>query len=393
MAQRTEDDGVPLEEFDKIPYFAKPMSVDHAIASLSFYVGSEWHCWLPAGNRLVKAQMLPVEAKYFGDKAERPTDHVFPLLNLIAQRALFPEANRYFRGIWNDYQGLATSLAKLRAFFELKDSKYEVRRFAMTEVEYIVFVCRSLFDLLQELIAVLIGRCEFSGQKLKQLPKSYADIVLHANNPRTATEITDKYGLPMAISEWYVKHLGFFLGLRKLRDSIVHGGADAVKILFVTERGFAITKDQRPYCELYQWPVERELPNGLVPLRPVICLIVQKTIDASSEFADVIQSVVHFPPELAPGFRLYSRGHFDQELSEMPEAVSTAGPGDGGWPESGFGPRFPSPRAGVRRRRQCTWPVSTRTPAHAGLAQLSDRSASAARHAGAGGLLGQVVTR
>ena len=323
MPKATRTTTVSAEELQKIPFLAKPITMDRVIPCLQFYVGGEWHCWLPVGPQLQKMKMWPSEAKYFGDKPERDTDQLFPLLDFIAQRAFVPEAGMFFYGIWNDYQSLAATLAKLKVFFEMKGGKYEVRRFVQTEVEYIILVCRSLFDLLQELIAVYWSRIAFRDKKARKLPKSFADVDRDGEKVRSASDIQNKYDLPEPMARWYATHADFFLKLRAMRDRLVHSGENPVEMVFTAESGFAISKELRPFCELYEWPPGCEIQNGLVPFRPVLCLLIERVLRACNEFAAMIQTLVQFPPEMAPGLHLYSRGYFDQELSEVPSVIAT----------------------------------------------------------------------
>ena len=322
MPRSTRTTTVPAEELQTIPFLAKPISEHRVVPTLQFYVSGEWHCWLPVGPTLHKMKMWPVEANYFSDRAEKETDQLFPLLDFMAQRALFPETGVFFNGIRNDFQNLAAALAKLRAFFEMKGGKYELHRFVQTETEYIIFVCRSLFDLLQELISVYWSRIDFSGRMTRNLPKSFADVIREGENERPVSVIQRKYGLPEPMAQWYSSYAGFFLKLRAMRDRIVHSGADAVEMVFITEDGFAISKEPRPFCELYEWPAGREIENGLVPFRPVLCSMVQRAVNACNDFAGMIQALVRFPPEIAPGLHLYSRGHYDTELSEVPSVIA-----------------------------------------------------------------------
>src|SRR5260370_22371117 len=138
-----------VEQLQQIHFLATPMDPNRIVPCLSFFVNGEWHCWMAFGEKLEKMQMWPVEASYFGDKPERLTDQRFPILHLIAQHTLFADVLLQFRGIWNDYQSLAASLAKLTLYYRSRNDGIEVSRFVQTELEYIILVCRSLFDLLQ----------------------------------------------------------------------------------------------------------------------------------------------------------------------------------------------------------------------------------------------------
>lgn len=316
---------IALEELKAIPYFNASASInERCVNCLSFYVRGEWHCWLPAGDKLHKMQMRPSEASYFGDAPERPTDQCFRLFHLMAQRSLFREMDRAYRGILNDFQNFGASLAKVKLFYETSKQKgRETARFCQTEIEYIVTVARSVYDLLQEMIAAHWERCvqcEKPRQKRK-LPSSFREMVFHKNQIQTAEQLHDRFGLPREFADWYVAQSEFFLWLRKLRDKMAHGGNAAVEILFCTELGYAIQRGERHWCELYDWPKSVELTNELVPIRPLICTIISKAIHATETFADVLERTIQLPPPLFPNLQYFSRGYFDRELSEIPHVI------------------------------------------------------------------------
>ena len=312
---------IPKQELRQIPFLTDQIDSSRCLPTLVFYVQGEWHAWLTAAGKVHKVKMWPMEGNYFGDQAEKPTDQRFLFLEFLAYRTLHPQIYGQFYGIWNDFQCLATSLAKMQLFFK-NEQRQEVRRFVQSEIEYVILVCRSLFDLLQEVIAHHWGNIRIGGAKpRKTLPKSFADVILHKDAILSSTDIQRKYDMLPAIADWYVKQASFFLCLRSLRDRIVHGGINAVEMLFVTERGFAINRGQEPYCNLYQWTVDCDLPNSLVPLRPVLCNVIRKVRDVCDSFAAVVQGVGKFPGDLAPSLKFFSRGCHDNELSNVDRVV------------------------------------------------------------------------
>jgi hypothetical protein len=319
---------ISLEQLTAIPYLdLKGWTPSRDIQSLNFYVNNEWHCWFAADGQLHKMNLLPVESDFFGDKPARPTDQIFPFLNLNAQRASFPEMRLASRGIWNDFQDLGTSLAKINLFYELwKERQIDAERFVQTEVEFIVMVCRGVFDLLQEMIRAHWKRIELfdKSRKKKNLPKSFADVVLHGNTPQTGERIASRYGLPDAFATWYTSQTDVFVVLRKLRNDLNHGGSRAVTTVFSTDRGFAIHRKDKPWCELYDWPQEVELPNDLVPIRPALCSMIYRTIESTSSFANVFENTIQLPKPLCPGLEYFSRGRSDRQLWEMAEVVKNS---------------------------------------------------------------------
>lgn len=69
-------------------------------------------------------------------------------LNFVAQYANRRSVMRAFDAIQDDIFNLSASLAKLSIIHSAADNVDGSARMAATEVEYILFVCRSLFDLL-----------------------------------------------------------------------------------------------------------------------------------------------------------------------------------------------------------------------------------------------------
>ncbi len=310
---------LPLAALQEVPFLRSPLDTVPAIVTLQFYVGGEWHCWLPFGDKLVKMQMWPVEANYFGDEPERSTDPSFPLLDMMAQRTMRQGMLRSFTALWNDFHNLSASLAKIRLYHASRTNKeYGTYRFVQSEIEYLAILCRSIFDVLQDLVRLHIANVRYPcgsppAKPPQELPRSFREVLQKSSKDRSSDEIISRYLLPRSIAEWYVRHRDFFMQLRAIRDRIVHHGW-TVGMVFSTDRGFAVSRNNDPFGGLYDWPSECELPNALVPIRPALATMVSKTIAACGDFATALSASVGLPGDLAPGLRLYSRGTNDGEF-------------------------------------------------------------------------------
>lgn len=313
---------IPLAALKEVPFFKSDISSAHPILSLSFFVEDQWHCWLPYGDKLVKMKMQPVESTYFGDKPERGSDQDFALLNLMAQRTFGNEMHRCFSAIFNDFQGLSASLAKMRLFFENRENKnYGITRLVQSEIENLAVLCRSVFDVLQEIVCFHVARMTVvDGPTPQKLPSSFRDVVHKSNRDQSASEISSRYSLPMPIAEWYVRHRDFFMLVRSIRNSIVHHGA-SIPLVFSSERGFAVLRNDDPFRGIYDWPDACELPNSLVPIRPALATVVMKTITATNDFANTLESSVQMQSDLAPNLRFYARGTNDREFVALDEVI------------------------------------------------------------------------
>lgn len=155
----------------------------------------------------------------------------------------------------------------------------------------------------------------------RQLPKSFAEVVLKGDQPRPSADLVDRFGLPQIFADWYVSQTKFFKWLRSLRNRMAHGGSSAAKILYCAERGYAIHRGEKPWCDLYDWPKEVELQNGLVPIRPALCAMIWNTVTVTDSFAQVLEHTIELPNPLFPGLCYYSRGYHDREFHQIGDVL------------------------------------------------------------------------
>jgi hypothetical protein len=188
----------------------------------------------------------------------------------------------------------------------------------VTEVEYILSVCRSIFDSLQLIISRIWSTIVLIDPltNKKPLKESFARVVLHDDKPSTASQIAQRFGLPYPLAEVYARQSDFFLKLRKFRDSIVHHGS-RVQTIFVAEKGFLIANYLKPFSDMKIWYGEEKEPNGLVPLRPALGAIIYQTLSACEEFAIVTSKIVQFPLPVVPGMKLFVRGYFNDQFAAI----------------------------------------------------------------------------
>jgi hypothetical protein len=148
-------------------------------------------------------------------------------MDFIAQHASFPELKFAVVGVMDDISNLSASLAKLQLLHASRDSVGSgTTRMVATEVEYILSVCRSLFDLLQEVISKLWQKVTLTASAGKKRPMkgSFASVALFHEAPVTAEKLVEKYGLPEPLAVFYTAVAPFFLQLRTIRNNLLHHG-------------------------------------------------------------------------------------------------------------------------------------------------------------------------
>lgn len=314
---------VSKEELVKIPFIDDSSIGGRSIASLTFYDGEKWHLWIPTPDGLHRLLGEPVEGDYFGRTAEKESDCYLEFLNFMTQRACWEDALKPIGGILSDIHNLGAALAKIDLFYiESLTRKSEVTRFVTTEIEYILGVCRSLFDLLQKTIGCIWDRVKLVDNNIikKKLPTSFRKMVMENEKRMTSDEIENKWAVPRLLAEYYYRQGEFFEILRTYRDRISHHGHE-VKFLFVTDRGFGVQPDAEPFSLFKVWSPEHMQANKLMSLRPVLAHVITDTLKACEEFTIVIQRIINFPPEVAPGFKLFLRGHHIKNLLAMKKVL------------------------------------------------------------------------
>ena len=159
--------------------------------------------------------------------------------------------------------------------------------------------------------------------KKRQLPRSFRRMVINDKKLMAQEAIQTQFHVPAELASFYHRHGPFFQVLRQYRDDVVHSGKD-FKSIFVTEKGFAVRADVEPFASFGVWNEEHMLPNRLASLRPIVAYVITETLRACEDFADMIKKIIRFPPEIAPGFRLFLRGFHNRQLLAMKDVLANS---------------------------------------------------------------------
>lgn len=314
---------IDLSQIASIPFVDVANFGGRFLGSLTFHDGERWRVWFPTvENTLVEVRSAwPAEGYYFAKVPQSPEDMHFRFLNFVAQHAAFPDLKLAVTGIMDDIANLSASLSKLKLLHSSRESvEHGLERMAATEVEYILLVCRSLFDLLQEVATKLwdIVQPLDPAQRKGSMKRSFADVAIIRGVPATAKQLTEKYGLPQDLADFYATSAPFFIELKKMRDSLIHSGSPAPQILH-GDLGFLVPERLRPFSALGIWREDERKPNGLVPLMPAIAVIVYRTLIACERFSIAMRNNIALPPELVPGMAYFMRGYFNDYFVEVME--------------------------------------------------------------------------
>lgn len=310
-------------KLSEIPFLDHTQLRGRFINSLMFYSQGRWNAYFPIeGGDFVNATIhSPAEAFYYGDKPERPTDIYLSSLNWLTQHINYVDIQRPFRGFLDDIFNMTASLAKVKHLHATRDlAGNGLSRMVSTEIEYLFFLCRSVFDLFQEMMGKLWGFIYLKGEtaprsKLKN-KKKFSNVVIYDKRQATIEEIRFKTEAPEWLVQCYSRSAGFFSNLRRFRNNLIHSGSQ-VQTIYVGETGFMIQKALAPFKDIDLWDNEERLPNDLVPLLPALGLVIKNTLSVFEDFADTLQSHINFEPASVPGMRVFIRSYYDEIFQEV----------------------------------------------------------------------------
>jgi hypothetical protein len=202
------------------------------------------------------------------------------------------------------------------------DNARDTGRMVVTEIEYMFLTCRSIFDLLQEVIVALWSKVRIPNQDAKKanLPSTYRKMVLRDEKPMSKEEIANRFRLPEGIAAIYASSAPFFTWLRSYRDLVAHSGHTPDKV-FITEKGFAISKEDRPFRDMEIWCEANSLPNQLGSVLSVMGHLLATTFATCDLFAEAFSKTIQFPPPVAPKHHIFVCGPHLHNLASLNELV------------------------------------------------------------------------
>jgi hypothetical protein len=318
-------------ELKKLPYLDVSALDGRVVKLMPLWDGTNWHMWFNTPAGLIEGKIVDAaESDYVAKSAAKPSDLYIPFLHLMWQQASWGEVCPLITAISEDFHNMGTSVAKLKHFHEFREPRKDqgLHRFALTELEYLVTLCRTTFDLLQEMMASiwktrveLVDEAREAFRRAHSLPKTFSKMVLHEKTGlRTVAEIEEQFGLPRPLAEQYARIAPFFAELRKIRDRIVHGGGgggSSFGMIFETERGFCVNPKMPPFNTFESWRAEHYYNENIASVLPWIADTILKTIDACNRLMGCFAAIVPLPPPIAPDYVVFVRGYHNEAFDDL----------------------------------------------------------------------------
>lgn len=292
--------------------------------------GSAWTTWGPVDQgKLLKLTIIDVaRSHYLAKAAAREEDVFIPFLEFLWQHMSWPAVAREVSGLAQDIHLMATSAAKLEHYYKARDiiGPDLITTFVNSEIEHLLVVARSTFDLLQAALAHfwndhvrLLDDTKEKNRRQRPMPPTFSKVVLEREILRTAEQIAERYSVPVATAAMYAKHGPFFQSLRAARDNIVHLGKTPDSV-YATERGFCVNP-KAPYFRDFPWTKEQHYNDNIVTLIPWVARLVGQTLEACSDIILSLNGQIAFPPPIAPDYRLFLRDPANPALMRLVSAA------------------------------------------------------------------------
>lgn len=322
----------PLEEAKKIPYVKHIPNDGRAISNHSFYdhENKDWILHLPIGKgklgRIAGGEI--VVGGYLASQSENPDkDLAFPLGTFIIQHLSFRDILSSLYGLESDFHNCSSILEKyLLISLRPKEQRDGAGQLLVAELEYLVIIIRSIYDLLQKIsksaTAIIRNLQKPHNRIVEDLPDSFAKVVLSESRKRTKNELIERYRLPPPLAEFYIAESEHFQWLRDLRVAVEHHGKSPGTI-FDLEDGMAVKADEAPWSFLPIWKPELIRKNGLGSLRAVFLYLVSEVLKLTTRYERAYASCIAVPPAIGPGYRFYIRDYFSHHLVNLVSSLKS----------------------------------------------------------------------
>lgn len=289
---------------------------ERSVWNFPVWDGKNWRHWLIQGDSAIEGKLVGVvKSNYLAKSPQDESDLSIPFVEIMWQRASWPEIVHLISGIENCFRKMGTSVAKMKHFYLTRDQLPigAAADFATTEFEYLIVLCRTVFDLLQETISSLwnqrvrLNQPELEAiRKARKPPDTFSSICLKdKGSPKSSQELQERYAFPKEMADQYVAAAPMFFHLRELRTRTVHAGGDPA-FIFDTDRGFCISKTNDLLTAIPDVFIH-DYNDQIVSVLPLIGAMVAQTIQVCNSLMLAFASRIPLPAEIAPGYRIYMK--------------------------------------------------------------------------------------
>lgn len=330
VLQQTTFNGFGREQLLQLPCVEVVPDDGRVVSLCAFYdhINGAWHLYLPVSpgqlGRIAGGETV-LGSYYAAVPHDCNRDLELPLSTMLRKYLAFSDALRELAKLESDIHRCAAILEKYHLLWKSGPTPRGYGSLLVeSELEYLLFLLRSLYDILQAIARVLTRRfVDSSGRRVaRELPDSFADVALKGAVPRSADEIRHKWKVPEKLADWYVHEASFFQILRDLRDAIAHQGENSPNV-FRLECGFAVDPAGTPWNQFDAWPGDRRWQGRLGSLRALFVWLIGHAIQSTTRFSEAICGVAPLPTGiLRTDVRVFIRNPFGARLISLEDMLT-----------------------------------------------------------------------
>lgn len=331
---------VPREELEKLPYYDGQKPHGRVGPLRSYYDADEddWYWYASARegelDRLDGGEII--SGSYFAKEPADPSRDVpFPLSTFVARYVSWRGVAVVTAKMESSLLQMASLIGKLDLIAETESlTDTEKRALLESEIEHLVTMARSFYDLLQKfskrLASKVVDREDRESRVFRHLPDSFASIALNGNEPRPADEIANHYGLHDELAAFYASEAETFATLRNIRDGLIHHGKQAPTVFMLAE-GPAIDVSGRlgsdlPWSDLPVWGETSLVRDRFGSVQALTADVARRCFLLTTRYGEAFTAQVAVPPALLSDVKVFLRSPFTHYLNALDEIV--AGPWD-----------------------------------------------------------------
>jgi hypothetical protein len=316
-------------------YYSGAVPGARRLTSLPYYdaASGSWELIAKVDDRLVPIKGgRPTLGSYVGVAAEDPTiDLELPLSTFALSSIAYSGVPKAIEGLEWDLHHCAAVLEKYHAISGLRAAnEFLAATVAVSELEYLLGVVRSMYDLVQRVTAsalpqLLPPASQEEKRGVKRLPESFADVTVKDKNKdilRSAEEIEALYRMPTALARFYASEALVFSRLRKIRDDIHHSRRELPHVNW-SSAGLAVSPGRPPWNMTIPWTPAQFDERGLGSLRFVFAWLIHHVLAVTVKFREAFtDSVTLEPPMFTPPHRVFLRHPAGARLTTLPATLA-----------------------------------------------------------------------
>lgn len=258
---------------------------------------------------------------------DRDMDSYFKLIDLIVNYYSFSSPGNmekdviiYLESLIRDIINFGTIIHKQLILWDYIKNYDKITEFAnvyVTEIEYLMGLVRSFFDLIYKIIVSLYGNLK------PKLPFTFPDTLTKFYKRRSKFEIDG----PM--DDFFTEILPLFRLCKNIRDGIYHGGKTP-RIVFMTEEGPGIGmqeikgvikdpfSDFKGFFDDDKKFKEHLLKNDIASVFYFINRIIQFSLDSTTSLANAIELTFEKPDPISNEFKVFLRSPNVYYINQIP---------------------------------------------------------------------------